>query len=325
LGLDEKWSEYTLCPADLSRFDHRVEFVEARLGVRRDEPVTIYVVDSDREDGWGPPQCSEGTLGCYAPAEDLVFTSFWSVIDHEIVHAVTRDIDFPSLFWSEGAAELLSGKTTRKDLRVTLEPKHLEVQTLETYITAAHFSRFLVETRGWDGYNRIIRGESFDAVYGESAGEVTDEYEREAPFAYPPLEPCPYPDLSEPDDGVWEDAFSLSCQDEASTGTEWPWGPTVFRTVELEAGTYAFRFRGGFRYFLLGCHTDTLLDEPAPPSNGDLYNEVDYATGTQFPPTGTHVLELTEGLYRLAAVGWHDESFDAEYYVTRVDWTLPEE
>jgi hypothetical protein len=33
------------------------------------------------------------------------------------------------------------------------------------------------------------RGESFETVYGDSAVTITEQYEREAPFSYPPLEP----------------------------------------------------------------------------------------------------------------------------------------
>jgi hypothetical protein len=196
-------------------------------------------------------------------------------VDHEIVHAVTREIDFPSLFWDEGAAEILSGRATRKDTSTVLRPEDLVAAQLDTYLTAGHFSRFLVETRGWVAYNRIIRGESFEAVHGESAALVTEEYEREAPFSYPPLEPCPYPALRPDAENRWAETFPLTCEDSAATGTEWPMGPTVMRTVELSGGTYAFRVQGASRYFLVGCHTDVLSEPTDPPSNGDLHNEAD--------------------------------------------------
>src|SRR5690606_20787918 len=130
----------------------------------------------------------------------------------------TRDLDFPSLFWEEGTADLLSGTATFKDSRVVLRPEDLDAQSLDNYITSAHFSRFLMETGGCQNYGRIIRGETFGDVYGEPAEAFTAAYERDAPYGYPPLEPCPFPELPEVEDGVWGETFEISCQSPEATG-----------------------------------------------------------------------------------------------------------
>mgnify|MGYP007032564467 FL=1 len=323
IGLGGSLAHHELCPADLERLDHRVGFVEDRLGVRRHEPVTVYLLDAE---GWGPPQCPDA-MGCYFAAEDLAFTSYWFAVEHEMVHAVTRDIRFPSGFWREGTAEVLTGMLTRRDPGVVLRPRSLDADELGNYATAAHFCRFLIETRGWDKFARAIRGESLENVYGETAEALTDEYEREAPYSYPPLEPCAHPSLATLDGDAWADNLTLSCDDPAATGMNWSPRPEVRRIVDLEAGTYAFRFRGGVAYSLLGCHTDIVVEQPVAPSNGDLPNEVDYALydGTEFGPNGLQVLELTQGRYRISAIGSFFAAFDADLSIRKVDWALDQD
>lgn len=312
---------FPLCAADLAHIDNRVAFVEDHLGVQRDELLEIYIVSFPT---LGIP-CGADVDGCYL-SDDRILTG-WQWIDHEIVHAVARDIEFPSRFWKEGNAELLSGKTTRKDTRVVLQPDDLEAETLTTYLSAAHFSRFLVETRGWDTYNRAIRGEPLEEIYGEDAAQLTEAYERDAPYAYPPLDPCPFPSLPEVEPGVWRERIEVSC--ESPDGTQFEWvthsrapGAAVVRSVELDAGTYAFEFDGGVEFIALACHTEELLEEPTPPSNGDLYNEVDFWTGTPFPPAGTILLNVTAGTYRVSMSGGFTSTTDdvaAELTVTRVE------
>lgn len=297
IGIDDDEST-PLCGADLAHIDRRVAFIEEHLNVRRDDPVEIYILDFDAL------PCGSDSYACYSNEHDQIYTT-WDSLDHELVHAVTREIAYPSLFWDEGAAELLSGKTTRKDTRIVLTPEALDAQELTTYLSAAHFSRFLVETRGWEAYGRIVRGEPFDAVFGESAAALTEEYEREAPFAYPPIDPCPFPRLRQVDDGSWRESFDIACDSPDATQFETVTysssrGAAIVRSVELEAGTYAFELTGGSSFIALGCHTSELSEAPIPPSNGDLLNEVDYASGTEFPMAGVHLLELTDGVYRIS-------------------------
>jgi hypothetical protein len=96
----------------------------------------------------------------------------------------------------------------------------------------------------------VIRGEATDAVYGVSTAALTDEYERDAPFAYPPLDPCPYPLLPEVDDGVWRERITISYDNPEATqfeSVENSANPAaaVFRRLDLEAGTYAFELNNG--------------------------------------------------------------------------------
>jgi hypothetical protein len=313
---------YPLCSADFAHIDRRIEFIEDHLGVRRSAPVEIYLLDLPVLS----EHCATDTAACYFPGEDIILAS-WQTIDHELVHAVARDIEFPSLFWKEGNAEVLSGKTTRKDTRVVLQPEDLEATTLTTHLSAAHFSRFLVETRGWDAYNRAIRGEPLEEIYGENAAQLTEAYERDTPYAYPPLDPCPFPSLPEIEPGVWRERVDVSCESPDATQFEWVThsrapGAAVVRSVELDAGTYAFEFNGGVEFIALACHTEELSEEPTPPSNGDLYNEADFWTGTPFPPVGTILLNLTAGTYWVSMSGGFTsvtDAVEAELTITRVE------
>lgn len=93
----------------------------------------------------------------------------------------------------------------RRDPRRTCD---LLAEQLDTYLTAGHFSRFLVETRGWEAYGRIIRGESFDAVYGESAAhgacQIRPQLTEYASFPYLKQRPARHaePRRDHPADGT---------------------------------------------------------------------------------------------------------------------------
>jgi hypothetical protein len=56
-----------------------------------------------------------------------------------------------------------------------------------------------------------------------------------------------------------------------------------------------------------------------PPSNGDLFNEVDFAPGNKFAAIGGQQLVLTAGAYRVAIQAPLDEPAEADLTVTRVD------
>lgn len=309
-----------LCRADLDHLDAQVAFIETHLGVHRKTPIDIYLLDFD------DLPCSPDAFGCYRPDDDAIYGA-WETIDHELVHAVSREIEYPSLFWSEGAAEVLSGTLSRKDLRVTLTPAAFDVDALTTYLTPAHFSRFLVETRGWERYARIVRGEGFERAYGSTATELTAAYERDAPYAYPALLPCAYPEMAQVDDGVWHESIAIeSCDEPGVTQFEYVTAsgtnsPAVIRRIDLEAGTYAFDLDGtGSSLVLLGCTTTPLAERPPSiPSSGDLFNEIDFGQGTLFPSIGAQLLELTAGAYRISVVAPTDAPFTGELTVTRMD------
>ncbi|HET6585392.1 MAG TPA: hypothetical protein VFG69_18165 [Nannocystaceae bacterium] len=322
IALDEHYERDPPCHGDLDHIDEQVARVEELLGVERPEPVSIFLGVGGVDDFCSDP---ENQLACYRHDLDWIFGP-WQALDHELVHAVARDIQFPSLFWSEGTAEMLS-RATQKSLTSVLTPDLFAATELINYVTPAHFSRFVVETYGWDAFNRIIRGESIEDVLGMSALEATQRYEEEAPYSYPRLDPCPYAPLASVGEGRWQETVAFTCESPDASSFEFlggstEWGPVLLRSLELEAGDYEFEFDGvlAYRFVLLGCLTEQLDVEPEPPSNGDLYNEAEGA-GTEFPAVGRHTLTVTDGTYRIALVGAYAAPADATatFTVTRVE------
>jgi hypothetical protein len=308
----------TLCQGDIALIDGQVEHVESHLGVHRDSPITVYLVPFSIIG----EVCGPDVLACYQPGEDTIYST-WFAIKHELVHATARDIEFPSLFWSEGAAVLLSGSTLFDD-RTVLRPDDLEAESLLTYRTAGHFSRFLVETSGWDAYRRVIRGEALEDLYGQSALELTSKYQLEAPYAYPPLDPCPYPRIPQVTETTWSARVDFSCESPDATefeGVRYSGrdGAAVIRAVDLTAGTYDIVLSGGEDVFTIACHTEQLETEPTPPSNGDLYNEIDLALPKALTANEVHRLVLTDGTYLMSISSGTYDRASAELTITRIE------
>ena len=181
----------------------------------------------------------------------------------------------------------------------------LDEEELANYITAGHFARYLVETRGWTTYQDAVGGGGLESVLGLPVDALVEEFEREAPAAYPPRDPCPYPELPSVADGVWEESLTFSCGAEEATQYEFPdWsgteGAAVWRSVRLDAGTYALEVEGGVEAVVVGCHTEVLSELPESPSSGDVWNEVDQGPDATFIAGVVHEVELTAGVYRVA-------------------------
>jgi len=130
-----------LCRADLAYVDAQIERVEAQLGVRRETTVAVRLVPFTIID----EVCGADSGACYDPSEDVIY-SRWHSLGHELVHAVARDLEFPSLFWSEGAAEALSGSTLTLgklsgragfDERLRMLGIHVEPEVLDTLYAEA--------------------------------------------------------------------------------------------------------------------------------------------------------------------------------------------
>lgn len=320
VGPDEA---YPLCAADTKHVDAQIDLVASRLETEPTVNLEIYILDHlegpFHVDRW----CGgEHFLGCYSPGEDRVY-SIWSALDHELVHAVARNIEFPSLAWSEGTAEMLAGKRTFKSDEVVLEPEYLERETLPNYITVSHFARFLVETRGWARYNRAIRGEPLGAVYGETPQELTDDYERTAPYSYPAMTPCPYPPLLQVEDGAWRESFVISCDSQEATqfesvGHSQVADAAVLRTVSLTPGTYAFEQQGGTRLLALRCQTES-EDEPNADPFADGVRIEGYGAPSEFAAGVQHVVQLAGGTYWIAAASGSLERTSVDLAVTRLD------
>jgi len=172
------------------------------------------------------------------------------------------------------------------------------------YVSTGHLARYLVETRGWGAYRAVLKRGS-EAALGLTVEALFQEYEREAPAAYPPQpSSCAFPEL-ETDGGDWSERFTFSC--EASEATQYEYlgrsasrGAAVVRSVELDAGTYEMESMGGDGFILVGCLTDVLDVLPDEPPEGDLDNEVDHWTGQFFPSGVRHRISVTRGQYRVA-------------------------
>ena len=142
-----------------------------------------------------------------------------------------------------------------------------------------------------------------------------------APFSYPPLAPCPHPELPQIVENEWGEAVSFSCESEEATQFTWA-GAAVFRRLYLEAGDYEVFVTGGAGVKIVGCQTQVLHEPPEIWSNGSVPNqaEASQTSDGQFFPSGeTHVLSLTSELYRFALSSGVDDIADVEISVKRVD------
>lgn len=300
--------ELAPCRADLELIDRQVAFVEERMGLSPREQIDVFIMHIDEL------PCGDGIWGCYT-TDDRVFSP-WFALEHELAHAVMRDVPFPSTFWLEGNAELLAGVNgTRRDPAVVLTSDWFDTNELANYVEATHFQRYLVETRGWERYADLVHG-GFDieAVYGVTPDEIAAEYEAEAPAGYPPLDACRDPELEQVGDGLWEAEATFSCAEASQLegfGFSNDVGAAVHRTVWLSEGTYEVRQDGGATVYIEGCWLDVLDAIPTGvPSNGDVPNEVDQAGGGfRYDANSTHMITLTDGLYRFSlGSGTEDEA-----------------
>jgi hypothetical protein len=99
-------------------------------------------------------------------------------------------------------------------------------------------------------------------------------YEEQAPYAYPAMDPCPFPEISRSPERWVHDAV-FSCESEDATQFEWT-GANVVRRLTLDAaGTYELTVSGGEGVLMVGCQTEVLEQRPPDFSNGDLRNEAE--------------------------------------------------
>jgi len=296
IGLADDYED-TPCAGDLSRIEAHLSKVESLTGIRRSSPIDVYLMSPEGV-------CPEGARACYRGDVDAVFSS-WGDLRHEVVHAVEREeLDFPSVFWAEGHAEAGRGLTSWKSIHGPLLVEDLGSNDLVNYVSAGHFARYLVETRGWGAYQDAIE-RGVEEVFGISEAELVAEYEREAPAAYPPRDPCPFPELESDGAEGWRESFNFSCDTPGATQYEYRGFPSspgaaLLRSVELEAGTYEVELEGGREVVLLGCHTEELDVVHDSPSNGDLQNETGHGLGKGFESGEIHKVTVTSGVYRVA-------------------------
>jgi hypothetical protein len=318
IGLGEGYERHGLCRGDLDHIDRHIERIEDLLAIEREDPVEVYLIPVE---DW----CPSNAVACYRNREDIVVTT-WQSVDHELVHAVSRDLPYPSRFWSEGTAEMFANFTRRQSMPV--EPEDLDAETLTNYGNPASFARYIVETYGWPAFRRIIRGDAIEDVLGVSVTEITQDFDADAPYSYPEFSPCDFPTLPTEGPGAWAETVSFTCDSPGATTFEFPaysdtQGPALLRSVTLDAGTYEIAFVGELAhgYTLLGCQTTELDEDPGFERVGDVYNEANGGTGTFFPALGRQVLQLAAGTYRVALVGAAFAPADAEgtFTITRLE------
>jgi hypothetical protein len=314
----EQANSYPLCAKDLAELDRHIERVEGQLGIDREEPIVAYVLAD------AIPCGDDNLRACYFFEDDVIYGP-WESLRHEVVHAVARDVPFPSLFWSEGTAEIVAGIRTYKDDSIVLDASSLEADALVNYVSASHFARFIIETRGWDGFNAAIRGDPLEDALGETAQELTAAYERDAPHSYPPFEPCPYPSLPEISNGVWSEQLDFSCASGEATQFEaepdgWSSSPGagISRTVELEEGTYALRLEGGEKILARRCQLTTESEPMADPFAFDIRSE-GYGLPNEFEAGREHVVYIGAGTYWFGISSGSNDRVVAEITVTRID------
>lgn len=269
------------------------------LDAASDDKIEIYIYASS------PPRCPgpEGN-SCYDPRRKIIRTH-WSVLEHEIVHAIVDRFAQPPPFWNEGIAVALDGNGTHHGAATVMQSIHLDDAADLDYSTAGHFVRWLLEEQDPARIRPILRGAAFEPNYDLPFPEAAALFEQEQPFAYPPWFACDHPALAlDPDyrRGVWHETMDIGC--DAPGGSTAEGGPySVLRTVELAVGSYEIETQGGFGTRILGCHTDVFADEPPPNFHGDIPNEVETHPGVLFESGSIHELEITEaGLFKVVVM-----------------------
>jgi hypothetical protein len=291
----------SICPDDLRWLDEHIDFVERSLDAVSEQPIEIYLYD-------GPtPQCR--VHGCYT--DDGYIASNWALLDHEVVHAVVDRFANPPAFWNEGIAETfrMRGNFRGWEQRVTANVSARHSFDVD-YATAGHFTRWLVETHGFEDVREILTGASVDEVFGRSLAELEAEHYETVPYTYPPLrDACDFLALPEAGTGHWHERVDITCDDEGISRFEGFWLSAV-RIVELSAGRYELDVQGGVGARIVGCQDQAWPEPPPEMINGDVPNAVENGQtnwGLLFESGVTHALDLTDGRYKIVLPTWEDE------------------
>jgi hypothetical protein len=305
-----------LCAADLAWFDPRIEAIERLAGVERSKPVEVYIYGSE---GW-PPCNGDLLIGCYHVQDDFI-AGYWSAIDHELVHAITKGkVHFPSNFWEEGTAEALTEGGVNGDPTSPLTADITLSNQRPNYAVAGHFVRFLYEDFGEDAAQKLIDGGRPEDITGLSLDELTTLYESEAPHSYAAKNPCPEPVVPQLDQATWGATYSFSCESPDASQFEGV-GAGIVRILELdETGEYEVLVEGGDGVRIVGCQMANTDEEPPDFSHGDIMNQAELeqtAFGTFFESDTTHRLMLTDGRYRLALTSEHNDETEIAVRVTK--------
>lgn len=303
-----------LCAGDLAWFDSQIQDIEHLAGVTRAKPVEVYIYGNETS-----PPCPSTPFGCYYADEDVA-VAIWPSVDHEMVHAVTRGVHFPSNFWDEGTAEALSENGTHRDATSPLTVDITRSNSRPNYATAGHFIRFLYEDFGDEAAQQLAHGGPVEDITGLSLEGLVALYETEAPHSYAPRNPCPDPIVPQLDETTWGAPYDFSCESEDATQFEGV-GAGIVRILELDQpGDYEVLVEGGDGVRIVGCQMDDTDEELPDFSNGDVMNQAELsqtAFGTFFESDTAHRLTLTEGRYRLALTSEDNDDTEILLRVTK--------
>jgi hypothetical protein len=111
------------------------------------------------------------------------------------------------------------------------------------------------------------------------------------------------------DAGLWHERIDISCDEDGISRFEGFWLSAV-RIVDLDAGRYEVQVSGGEGARIVGCQDRPWPEPPPQMINGDVPNAVENGQthwGLLFESDVTHVLDLTDGRYKLVLPTWQDE------------------
>ncbi len=328
--------EQPLCVGDLTEFEDFVDHVEETLSVELETPLNIFLREELLILDWqGCGRVQGGQLGCYRHSTHTVYADF-TVIHHELAHAVTASLGRASPFLEEGIATAMgtgivlfnvSGIEPGSSLR--LPPSKL------LYADAAHFTRWLLETRGAAKWRELYakgvasRGgqkSDFEDVYGITFAELQEEFFEDAPWIYEPSYRFEVPSLQPQEEGFgWYEEIEFDCSKEDTFGR--PDSISVRRTLEIPAaGVYDFWTSAdavGIRRALMAPLTS--MEEVERATFGDAPISIPIApTGLGATVTGGQVgaLELDAGRYTVYIVDFERGGDPAAVLITPHDGTL---
>ena len=245
--------DHEICAGTIAQLDRYVERVAEFLGMSLPPEFRVPIHTGRHR------RCKSA---CYVPEEDAIYLAGLDttgrvipdgVIRHELAHAVfERLLGHGSPFFNEGLAESLT-----KIARTAPRPGQPVGDMLDRpavdvdYAEAAHFVRFLIDTRGIERFIRLYRavkeGDSrsrvvarFADVYGEDFSKIEKEYVAGAPRCGYQLDVCDALEV-EPAGSEWSVALAASCLDPEFFGADGgAFGTEMSIRFEF-SGRYRFR------------------------------------------------------------------------------------
>ena len=285
-----------VCRGDELFIDRQLERLQNELGVALENKVPVNV-----HAGYPVPGCNSGGIGCY---RNGVVNTRWEALPHELVHVVAAPVGAPVDFWREGLAEAVSGGRTERGYELVVDS--VDKDNLEfSYLTAGHFVRWLIESRGMGTFLDLYRGMAFDAVYGESLAGIEEEFNADAPWSYPPLESCDLPGLELASDAAYDDTVEIDCDDPSGSHFDGfvPRVSTARAFEVAEAGAYDLDVTGGLGVFIYKCQTSVILEDPGERTAGDVFSEIKVGPWMLLWGSGQrHTIALEAGKHRMTIV-----------------------